>query len=150
MWLNVCWRGYYISNTLTLLLSVAGQYAVLHSSQVGSRYRACICRHLKDLEVAPHPRKVHVRSDTLRTWKWSSTPKMLSSINPSNINRNGFQRPPPQKKKKNWNPISVLLCFHILQKSKMIPRSIRTFWYKDSAENNEKWQVWKKDYISQK
>ena len=32
----------------------------------------------------------------------------------------------------------------------MVPGSIRSLWYKSSAENKEKWQVRKKDYISQK
>ena len=33
----------------------------------------CTFRHLKDLEVVPHPRKVPIPSDTLGTWKWSPT-----------------------------------------------------------------------------
>ena len=38
--------------------------------------------------MVPHPRKVHVPPDTLRTWKWSPTPKMLSSIDNYNKQRN--------------------------------------------------------------
>ena len=68
---------------------------------VGSRAVAytlpmCTFRHLKDLGVVPQPRKVHVPSDTSRTWKWSPTLKMLSSMNSSNVKRNGFWRIPPK------------------------------------------------------
>ena len=40
--------------------------------------------------------------------------------------------------------------FTFYQKSKMILWSIRTFWYKGSAENTKKKHVRKKAYISQK
>ena len=35
---------------------------------------------------------VHVPSDTFRTWKWSPSPKTLSSIEQSNIKKNSFAR----------------------------------------------------------
>ena len=37
-------------------------------SQVGTQYRTCTFRHLKDMEVVA---QVHGPSDTLRTCKWS-------------------------------------------------------------------------------
>ena len=84
--------------------------------------------HLKDLEVVPHPRG-----------------QMLSSMIFSNIKINGFERKQTQPK----FDLIFTMSFIFYQKSKMTPGSIRTFWYKGSAENKGKWQVRQKGlYLS--
>ena len=52
---------------------------------------------------------------------------------------------------KNQDATCDIPWFYLFyQKSKMIPGTIRTFWYKGSAEVKDKWQVREKAYISQK
>ena len=57
-----------------------------------------------------------------------------------------------ERKPKNQDSTCVLQCLfsHLYQKSNMILWSIRTFWYKGSAENKKKRHVREKRYISQK
>ena len=43
-----------------------------------SKQSTCTFRHLKVL--VPHPRNIHVPSDTWRTWKWSPTPTKIFQI----------------------------------------------------------------------
>ena len=76
----------------------------------------------------------------------SPTPKMLSSINNLNKQRNPKSEETP-KTKIRLMFYNVFSLFY--QKVKMILWSIRTFWYKGSAENKGNWQVRKKGYISQ-
>ena len=45
---------------------------------------------------------------------------------------------------------NLLANFLLYQIPKVIPGSIRTFWYKRFAQNNEKCKVQKKAYMSQK
>ena len=73
--------------------------------------------HLKSLEVVPHPRG-----------------EMLSSMSSSNKQRN-------RKCEKTSKPKIRLVIYYGFslfdQKSNMILWSIRTFWYKGSAENKK-------------
>ena len=49
----------------------------------------------------------------------------------------------------NQDSTSVLLRFAFVIENTMFPGSIHTFWYKVSAENDEKMTSSKKGYISQ-
>ena len=79
---------------------------------------------------------VHVPSDTLRTWKWSPTrggrcyTRWILQINREIENE-----------RKPQNPRLDLCVYHgfslVRPKSNMILWSIRTFWYKGSAENKK-------------
>ena len=56
-----------------------------------------------------------------------------------------------QKTQDSFVVYILLFCIYFYQKSNMILWSIRTFWYKGSAENKEKKHMFaKKAYISQK
>ena len=88
--------------------------------------------HLKDLEVVPHPRG-----------GGKCYPRWILQINREVEN----ERKPKNPKFDRCFTIFVY-CFY--QKSNMILWSIRTFWYKGSAENKTKIHVREKRYISQK
>ena len=88
-------------------------------------------------------------SDTLRTWNMVPHPRgeMLSSMNSSNKQRN-------RKWEKTQKPKIRLVIYNVFslfyQKSNMILWSIRTFWYKGSAENKKKKTYPRQNHISQK
>ena len=92
---------------------------------------------------------VHVPSSTLRTWNMVPHPRgeMLSSMNSSN-------KPRSRKWEKTQKPKIRPVFYHVFSqfyhKSNMILWSIRTFWYKGSAENKKKKHVREKRYIPQK
>ena len=71
-----------------------------------------------DLAVVPHLTQVHIASDTVRTWRWSPTPKMLSSMNSQDKQRN-------QKSEKTPKAKIRLVCYYdfvtILSKSESDP-----------------------------
>ena len=109
------------------------------------QYRPCTFRHLRDLEVVPHPRKVPVLSSTLGSWKWSPTPKMLSTINKNQTKqRNPKSETTPKTKTRPvfYNEVSLFF-----KENEMVLWSIRTFWYKGSAENKENGKFEKKLYL---
>ena len=78
-------------------------------------------------------------SDTLRTWKWSPTrgakyyPRWIWQINREIEN----ERKPENPRFDLW--LFTIYFSHFRPKSNMILWSIRTFWYKDSAENKKKY-----------
>ena len=65
---------------------------------------------------------------------------MLPTINLVNIQ----SKHKLEKTQKQGFELRFNIIFIFDKQNKMIPRSIRTFWYKGSAENKETWQVKKK------
>ena len=123
--------------------TVLGDQYTVPTSSVQQRDIVNTLRHLKDKEVVPHPfwhlKALEVVPHPRR--------EMLSSMNSSNkqINRKWEKTQKPKIRL-----VIYLICSLVYQKSNMILWSIRTFWYKGSAENKGKTNVRKKDYISQK
>ena len=99
--------------------------------------------------VGTVPSTTHVPSDTFRTWNMVPHPRgeMLSSMISSN-------KPRSRKWEKTQKPKIRPVFYHVFslyyQKSNIILWSIRTFWYKGSAENKKKQHVHGKRHISQK
>ena len=114
------------------------------------QYPTCPFRHLQDLEKVPHPKifVLYVSPQIPRGPGSGSPPsKNWSWINSSNTNRNGLERKPQTPRSDSCFTMNLHL---FTREFEMIPRSVRTFWYKGSATNKGKWQVRKKGYILQK
>ena len=101
-------------------------------------YKSYICIYITSTYMPRTP------CDTLRTWNMVPHPtgEMLSSMNSSNKQRS-------RKWEKTQKPKIRLVFYHVFshfyQKSNMILWSIRTFWYKGSAEIKEQMHVRKEN-----
>ena len=137
MWVlaNIAWLCL-VRDRRDLAKYVAGIYAYIYTN-----------RYFMYRIVGTVRSTVHVPSDTLRTWNMVPHPRgeMLSSMNSPNKQRN---RKWVKTQKPKIRHVFYHVCSQFYQKSNMILWSIRTFWYKGSAENKKK-HVRKKAYISQ-
>ena len=95
------------------------------------------------------PRSIQIHRDPWRTWNMVPHPRgeMLSSMDSSNRPRSRKWEKTPKPK---IRPVLYNVFSQFYQKSNMILWSIRTFWYKGSAENKKQRHVREKWYISQK
>ena len=67
------------TNLLYIYIYIYAEHKFVVCKRMMNKYMYTF-RHLEDLEMVPQPQKVHVPSNTLRTWKWAPTPQLLDII----------------------------------------------------------------------